>query len=109
MYKRINLKWEDVPFVIKYSWCGGGVFWGGLAQGEGTLECWTLGWDIPHQGGGGGARGAVGLDPKRRGGPYLNMLNGSCLLYVNPIVLAFKIINTKFAHSLTHILYSYPR
>ncbi len=38
---------------------------------------------------------------KGGGGHLLNLLNGSCLLYVNLIVLALKIINKKFAHSLT--------
>ncbi len=36
------------------TWCGGGVqgFGGGSARGGGTLEYRTLGWVIPHQGGG---------------------------------------------------------
>ncbi len=47
---------------------GGKGFGGGPARREGTLENRILGGVIPHQG---GARGAAGLDPKRRGGPLL--------------------------------------
>jgi hypothetical protein len=46
---------------------GGEGFGGGLAQGEGTLEYWTLGWDIPHQEGG---KRSCWSGPKKEGGPY---------------------------------------
>jgi hypothetical protein len=52
------------------NWCGGGGkgLGGGLAQGEGTLECRTLGGVIPRQGGG---KRSWRSGPDKEGGPLL--------------------------------------
>jgi hypothetical protein len=52
-------------------WGRGKGFRVGLAQGEGTRYTIILDPGLGHTPPrGGGARGAVGLDPKRRGAPY---------------------------------------
>jgi hypothetical protein len=69
-------------------WCvGGGLgFGGGLAQGEGAIEHWTLGWDIPHQG---GRHGELSVWTQNGGGALCFMVIVKYVLYL--IVLAKKI------------------